>query len=229
MVRILMTIGILSISLIGRSQVNDSLFAVFNYLTPDGYGWIRIELMVNKTFVYTRGACMDHFFSNGHWKIKKDTLILNSDMQKNNIPVMIRESKAETRDSLYIGLATDLSGYLVKDAGFFYNDSIKSCMPAFDECRFYKGTVKRIKATFSNGLSSDWYTIKDPSTTYIEPVLNLNFALDRYFFLTNNKYLVQGKGLYPLYETIKKIRGKDKAVLVKDTALYFKQDREEDR
>ena len=202
---------------------NDSLFAAFNHKSSDGYGWISIQLKYNKTFNYLSGTDVQQVFSHGTWEFKKDTLILSSDLDKNNLPLFLKEFKTKKKDSLYIGWVKDLNNDVVKDATFFYNDTIETCMPVFDECSFYKGTVKRIKAVFSNNASSDWIAISDTSVTYIEPILGLNFSIDKYVFLSNKKFLLTKKGLYGLNETKRKVKGKDKIIFIKDASDFYER------
>jgi len=169
------------------------------------------------------GSDLEQSFSNGIWEFRKDTLILKSGLDKNNIPLLIREYKGEKKDSLSIAWMTNQNDEVVKDVMFFYNDSIQNCMPVFDECRFRSGTIKRIKAVFSNNLYSRWYTIKDAAVTYIEPVLPLDFSLDKYIFLKNKKFLLKKGGLYELKEVKKKIKGKYRSTLIRNTSVFYER------
>jgi hypothetical protein len=234
MLKLLMFISILCLSLIGYSQTDkgrikggmsgkDTLFAVFNWKSADGYSWARIELKFNKKFNYSSGTDLQQSFSYGFWEFRKDTLFLKSDLERSNIPLLFRESRAEKRDSLYVGWVKNLNGDVVKDAALFYNDSITNCMPVFDECRFYKGTIKRLKAVFSNNLSTQWYEMNDTSATYIEPVLNLSFSLDKYVFFANKRFLLSKKGLYELDEVKRRHKGKVSTFFVKNTSFFYKR------
>lgn len=199
----------------------DSIFAFYQYRTLEGFAGTSIKLNQNKSFYYSTGTDIQQSFSSGMWEIVKDTLILKSFINRDDIPVTITEITTEHEDSITIGLIKNLNGDIIKDATVFINgDTTINCMPAFDDCRFIKGSIRKVKLAFNNNCSTKWYELKNESTSRIEPIVNVDSPFNSYVFLSNKKYIIKKKGLYELREKIKKVNGNEKKILVKEPFFY---------
>jgi len=233
-IKIVPFLGCFIISMVNREESKDnitknlffnkdSVFASYQYRSPDGLAGTFIKLKYDKSFSYFTGTDIQQSFSSGKWEIIKDTLILNSFIKKDDIPIAMREMRVAPKDSLVVDWVKDLNGDIVKDATVFFNgDSVLSCMPVFDECKVKAGSVKKIKLAFSNNCTTKWYGLKDIASNRIEPILNIDFPLNKYVFLTNRKYLIRKSGIYELREDVRKVNGKEKAFLVREVSFFYK-------
>lgn len=203
--------------------IRDTIFRVYHHLSPDGHAGSAIKLKNDKTFSYSTGTDVQQFTSSGKWEIKNDTLILNSFLKRDDIPFVIKESAFGSLDSLTIAWVKNLNGDVVKDATVFVNDDTSaSCMPVFDNCVFPIGSVKKLRFTFNN-CSTDWYFLKNMGANKIEPVVNVDFYLDGYVFLHNQKYFMTKSGLYELKESIDRSNGQEPNSLIRDPSLFYKR------
>lgn len=222
-----------SISAIGKipkdsgafNDINrDSVFASYQYRDLTGYAAASILLIDNKNFYYKDGTDLEEYFSSGMWKIKKDTLILTSHFDRNNIPVSVTEYSSDFTDSVDIKWVRNINGDIVKDATIYFNgDSSKnSCMPVFSNCKRNKGVIGKIKIVFNN-CSTSWYELKNEFASQIEPVLKLDFVLDKYVFMEEKRYLIREQGLYELQEKEIFTNGEKRIVLTKVNSRFFKK------
>jgi len=116
------------------------------YCKTEKFAGICLQLKIDSNYLYSQGTDIHTSTSNGIWKIKKDTLILNSSIQKNNLAISIQEITSQKSDSLvFIEIPTNLSNDLMPDATIYINDdTLKHCMPAFiNDCRFLKRAIKK--------------------------------------------------------------------------------------
>ena len=83
---------------------SDSLYAKFSWDAHDNYHSALGEIILSKSgkFNYVSARpLMNKEFSKGFYKIIKDTLILNSELQPNNIKVSIEYLDSLNTDSAY--------------------------------------------------------------------------------------------------------------------------------
>ena len=180
---------------------NDSIYATYQYVSSTGFFSTTISLKRNYIYSYSSGTDIGEYVSSGQWEKVKDTFVLTSFLKKNDLPMTLKESIEESSDSFNINWVRNLNGDVMKDAIAVLNDEEQdTCMPIFDECKFKKGAVKRIKFKFINNMSTQWYALKNNKSTKVEPVLDVNFRLDNYVFFDKKKYLKVKNRLYELKE-----------------------------
>lgn len=201
----------------------DSIFASYRYRSPDSLAGTTITLKRDKTFSYSSGTDLQQVFSSGHWRMTKDTLFLINFINREDIPFTIKETETSIKDSLTIEWVKNLQGDIVKDAIVFINgDTTKSFMPAFSECTFAIGSVKKIKLAFNNKCTTKWHELTNESANKIEPIVNIDFPFNSYAFLAPQRYLVKKNGLYELNETVEKNSGRQTKTLIRGSIFYKK-------
>lgn len=104
----------------------DSLFAVYTWEAHDDYHSAAGEIVLTKKgrFFYKAFYPLNsHEYSEGAYRIKKDTLILTSDFQADNMKVAINYVDTTTSDSAYIRLTfpQNQNGDTLYNAYYFIN------------------------------------------------------------------------------------------------------------
>lgn len=202
----------------------DSTYATYQYRDSDGFSGTDISLNYNKNFYYSTGTDLQQFFSKGTWFIIKDTLILRSSIQKDEIPITIKVVSEEPQDSLIIDQVKNMNQDIVKDATvYFNNDTLKRCMPVFNECTAIRHGIRKIKLTFNNNALTKWHELGNIENGKIQVIVNVDFSLDNYKFLADKKYLIKKEGLYELREEVSNINGKENILLIKESLLFYKR------
>ena len=171
------------------------------YSITQEYFGTSLELKKDSSFSFSAGMHLQKYYSNGKWEKRKDTIILNSNFQKQDLPITIQEITTGNRDSLvFVDVTTNLSGDLIKDAIIYINnDTINKCMPAFEkDCKITKGILKTLKIELSNNITSKWHKITSSNCDTIKVVVLTSKLLDNYAFLQQSKLLITSTGLIPL-------------------------------
>jgi hypothetical protein len=179
----------------------DSIYAYYINTAPGGLALESITFKKNHTFTYLSGNDIQQISTKGTWKKIKDTFIVNSFVQRNNLPISIREFNDAASDTLIFDWVKNPNGDIMKGASIFINgDTTKGYMPVLDECRFVKGTVKKIRLTFDNSTSSKWYYLENRNAARVAVTINVNEPLVEYIFFHQMKFLVRQDRLYRLNE-----------------------------
>ncbi len=166
---------------------------------PD-YAWLEIELFKNHTFHYKGGDDLTgNKFSEGEWVKKKDTIILNSSLDSENVPVTIKYIRSGTgagRRSKIMPIK-NLNDSLLVLTGVLINSEASFCMPHLDTClgvAFKK--IDSIKVCFfETGLNSKWVRVTEENYDQLQIVADINFDPLEYRPIYNEKYIIAGKYL----------------------------------
>lgn len=194
------------------AATSDSVYAEYRFISPYKNGFESIVLKKDKTYNYVLENHIQHFSSAGKWEIRKDTLVLNSAVQKNDLPIIVKEDSIyNNAEYLQIDWVKNLQGDVMHDATIFINgDTSKSCMPVFENsCKIKKGDLKSLQIQLSNNVTSQSYTLKSTNTNHLTITVYLNYSLGMYIFFSNDKFIISGKKLYP---TEQKLTDKTKVV-----------------
>ncbi|MFC4262330.1 DUF5004 domain-containing protein [Ferruginibacter yonginensis] len=179
--------------------IGEDIFVEYRYISPSNDGVISLILKKDRTYTYLLSNHLQRFSSGGKWEIKKDTLTLNSFIQKNSLPVKVKADSIKTSSEyLRIDWVKNTAGDIVKDAEILINgDTSKSCMPTFDsDCKIKVGELMQLKVRLSNNVTSKWQNIKSSRINHIEITLDVPFALDSYIFYDKEKFILVGNKLY---------------------------------
>jgi hypothetical protein len=191
----------LSTNHFAHGQFIKRLSPVGVYCKTEEYSGICLELRADHTYLYSSGTDLHTDSSSGKWQFNKDTILLNSSIQKNDLPISIEEVISKNSESLiFIPILKNFSKDLVKDAIIYVNeDTAKYCMPVFkNDCKFVKGSVNKIRIVLSNNISSKWYSLNDSNCDTLKITVNTKNYLDNYIFMKNLKFVISPKGIIPL-------------------------------
>jgi hypothetical protein len=122
----------------------------------------------------------------------EDQLILNSDIQKNNLPIKVSYHSMDKsdKDVKKINFIKDLKGNPVDYAFVYINDDSTSCMDGDLLCTKEFKTIDSIKVRFENyGISSKWITV-EPFDGVIQITIQTYKNLRNYIVLNNRKYKI---------------------------------------
>ncbi|WP_118977022.1 hypothetical protein [Taibaiella koreensis] len=195
---------LLFISFNNYAQINDIEKVSGEYLvtdsTFDAGAHSRLSLFKNGQYKYETGTHLQIYHSYGVWKLKGDTVILNSSIDEENIPIMIKESKIDSlNESIVIALVKNLDGDIM-DASFKFNsDTTLVCDPLLqDGCLRKAGSIRNIKISFSSRASTKWYKIKNRKANLIEVIANVHDVLSLYLFFRNEQFFLKNGNLFYL-------------------------------
>ena len=139
-------------------------------------------------------------FSTGHWKISKDILTLNSDIQSNDLPIKLiyRSKEGSESDIKKIALIKDLKGSIIDYAFVYINNDTISCMDGDLICTGQYEKIDSIRVGFENhGISSKWIPVKTFDGV-LQIIIQTNRDLRNYIVLNNEKYKCSVNGLVKL-------------------------------
>lgn len=178
----------------------DTLEQKYVYYSEDSLGIISLDLGTNGSFEYHMSTDLWHKHSNGKWTIKHDTIVLNSGLQKNHLPVKIkRYRKSDLTGQIHFGWVVNQRGDILKDAQIFFNNNGGVyCMPTLEDCRVPIDSISTLKVMFSENVSSDWIAIKAKQNDSISLIVLADDYLSNYLFFEDDKYVIAGDTLYHL-------------------------------
>jgi hypothetical protein len=175
---------------------------ISRYRIADEYAGTSIELKTGNVFAFVSWDCKTKISSQGSWRRAKDTLILHSDFQQDDMPVRLSFKRNAADDSLKILLPKDATG---RDLAFvtvmLNNDSTTSFLTAADSLVFVTGYIHSIQFNFGYQALTKWLTV--PKGIAGEIHANLDFAIERlpvYYFMKEERYLAKGKKLYQIVD-----------------------------
>lgn len=176
--------------IIGEYKYSDSTFnaGMHSYLT----------LLKSGVYKYESGTHLQVYHSQGTWKLKGDTLILNSFINAQNIPITLRAKKVDSiKDEIVFGLVKNLDGEIMNASLFFDNDTTKSCDPLMEKgcTRKVSSSIKSFKVQFNGNASTKWYKLKRGKANLIEITANVHDVLALYLFFENEKYVLRNGSL----------------------------------
>ncbi len=184
-----------------RSEKASKIIGNYSYTATDSLSGIRLELNSDGHFKYSVGSDMQVMHSYGNWVLQKDTLTLNSSIDKEKIPVSIKEEIVDSlKEYIQIALVSNLDGEIMEDATLnFNNDTTTECIPLFGAgCNRKIGSVDNLCIRLNNGISSKWIRLKSKKANLLKITVDVHGMLGSYLFLVNQKYLYKNGNLYVL-------------------------------
>ena len=176
----------------------DSLLAVYSWSAGNQYhtAWGKLFLFKNKRYKYSSFyPFANEEYSEGNYKFRKDTLILNSDFQANNLPIRIEYSDTDIQDRP-LSFLRNLDGVLLRQARYFLNNdtsiagSYYADFPLTTYPKDFLTNIKTLKVEVSPGITSQWMPIEKNKRFIIVTVLSRkDFNEYHPKVLTNYKFL----------------------------------------
>jgi hypothetical protein len=175
----------------GKFKKVNSIIGKYRYLSQDKLSGITLTLNPNGTFDYDIGGDLVTYHSKGKWKKSKDTLILNSSLVKENIPLSITEEVVDSiQDYVHFNWINNLDNDAINATLSFNGDTLSQCEPfTGTNCQPKVGSIDSILVWFSNGAKSRWFQVKNRRANKISVTVSVHDVLERYIYLKNEKYL----------------------------------------
>lgn len=184
-------------------KTNDSLKNVqykYEYSEKDNFYRITIFLLRDGEYWYYENSCVMDLYSKGTWRLSKDALILNSEIQKNNVPVLLSltDDTCDVVSNSKFGVVKNLKGDYLTDAFVNVNADNVKCLPMAGSCVGEYKTVDSVRLIFENGFRSKWVHVKDSNDSHILLKVNTNLKISAFISFENFKYKVTKKYLKPI-------------------------------
>lgn len=184
-----------------KAGVNkDTIYATYHFVNEAQAEKIIVHFYKNKTYDYAVHGAHYDYYSKGTWKKKGRNIVVNSDVQKKNIPLTITQSHTNN-GSPYIQIddIKNSANFLFKDIEILINnDSSKSCLANVGtNCKIKKEDLKSIQVRLVGNTTSAWYPIEltDKNNT-LKIVVNIDFIPEFYLFYNNKKFVKKWGKLY---------------------------------
>lgn len=180
-----------------RGQIKVAkIYGSYCYSGTDSLSGITLDLNKNGTFFYTAGGDIESMHSSGRWILRKDTLVLNSLIDRNAIPISVKELMVDTlKDRMVISLQNSVDGEIVEAIIRLNSDTTTECIPLFGTgCDHKLGVIKNFRVDFNNGTYSKWYEVKNKMANLIEIIVNIKQVTA--MPIVNQRYLYRNDKLY---------------------------------
>ena len=183
-----------------RESINDSIVATYHFVNEAQSESILLELHKNKTYAFSVHGDHYDYYSKGTWERKGRTIVVNSSVQKKEIPVTITQSFTKS-GSPYIQIddIKNSTGFLFKDIEVLINnDTSKSCLANVgSNCKIKKQDLKSIQIRLIGNTTSAWHPIElTENNNTIKMVVDIDFIPEFYMFFKNKKFIKRGRNLY---------------------------------
>lgn len=184
----------------GSQEETTSDSTVYSFVNEAESETILLKLYKNHT--YTFAAHGDHYdhSSKGTWAKKGGTIVVNSTVQKKQIPITITQGYTKS-SSPYIQIddIKNSEGFLFKDIEILTNnDTSKSCYANLgSNCKIKKQDLKSIQIRLIGNTTSAWYPIAlAENNNTLKMVVDIDFIPEFYLFFKNKKFIKKGGKLY---------------------------------
>ncbi|MBO9660337.1 MAG: hypothetical protein J7527_16065, partial [Chitinophagaceae bacterium] len=130
---------------------------ISRYRIADEYAGTSIELKKGNRFAFVSWDCKVRISSSGSWRQVKDTLILHSDYQKDDVLIRFSFKKVSTDDSVRISYPKDASGKEILFIQVMLNfDSAFNYLMGVDNVSFAQGKIHSLRFDFGNNTRTKW-------------------------------------------------------------------------
>ena len=186
----------------------DSLLAVYSWSAGNQYhtAWGKLFLFKNKRYKYSSFyPFADEEYSEGNYKFRKDTLILNSDFQPNKVQVKVNYLDTSITDTAFkkINFIKNKNGKLIYNGYYLLNNDTTLngwYDPGLPFNKNLLNSIHSLKVLFNyNDFSSAWIPILT-NDKFIEVVILSDKDFDNYRnkVFTNYKFRMNKKMLVEL-------------------------------
>lgn len=178
-------------------NMSSKICGSYYYTAADSLSGVRLSVNKNGTFSYTAGGDIQSANSYGKWIMKKDTLVLNSSIDRNAIPITVEEIMVDSLSGrVILNLQNVLDGDIIGGIIRLNGDTTKECIPLFlTGCSHDVGTIKNFRVDFINGTYSRWYDLKNLKANLIKITSDVRDI--EAMQIVNQKYLYRNGKLFP--------------------------------
>lgn len=166
-----------------------------SYLWSAAESYERIELY-KSNFNYVYKSNDYYIYSNGIWNIENGELVLNSEIDSLNVPVLVQFTSLgdslRWRNLSNIVVPVNLKGNRFGDSRIFINNMSDYCFPYFDTCFGKITTIDSIKVDFGRGFHTAWIPVKQEPQKYLQVVVKSNVRLYEYVSFRKRRYKIAG-------------------------------------
>ncbi|GEM_PF-4565459 len=171
-----------------------SVTGKYCYFSEDSMFSIMLEVKPDSAFIYNEGNDLSVLHSQGTWRLIKDKLQLNSNLNSDRIPIQITERRVDTiKDYIQWRWVNNLKNDIMNATLAFNGDTTHLCEPfTGSNCNYRIGNVDSILVRFGNYAHSGWHKIKNKKANVIQVTALVDDLLEKYRFLSNQDFLIQG-------------------------------------
>jgi hypothetical protein len=183
-----------------RSKIEQAIIGNYQYLSSDKLSGQSLELGSDHTFKFYSGGDLSTYHSDGKWILKKDTLILVSTIQKDDIPVQVKEEVIDSiKDYIVFNWVNNADNDAMIATLSFNGDTSSICDPLIDyNCKMKIGSVDSILLKLGNNAVSKWYKVRNRNLNKIKITVPVHDVLAKYLFLEGERFLFRNGNLYPV-------------------------------
>ena len=154
----------------------------YAYECSDSYCEITLTLYKDNNYKYEVKSFMRDVFSSGKWTKKNNILIINSFIQKNEVPVKLVYSNDTSGmiKNFPISIVKNKKNELLLDGLVRINNDSLQCLPMSGVCIGDYKSIDSLKIVFDNGLSSRWLKVENKNFKKIIPVVQTDLSISSY-------------------------------------------------
>lgn len=183
-----------------KEEVNKNVQHHYRWESSDGHvAAIDLFLFKDQTFEYSIVSNIYNAYSIGNWNSDGSMVILNSDFQKETLPIKVSYRQRDTSDFTVkeIAFVRDLNEKPLSYAFVYINNDSTSCIDGDLLCIGDYKQIDRVKVVLeNNGPSSKWIRIS-PHDGLIQITVLTKRNLKNYMILKNKKYKFDNNKLKP--------------------------------
>lgn len=170
----------------------------YEFYNDDSLVFQQLKIFENHTYYYADGKHLLFSRSTGSWKLKGDTLLLNSAYPEEGFEIKVKETVSSNKKLKKFVF----NGVNVQNLPFpgvvLFRDRSEFIYLNTNSLNVSSANLKGFKVTLSNTVASKTYYIKDSSSGDFEILIPSDPVYNNYLFLSNKKMLVKNKSLYSL-------------------------------
>jgi hypothetical protein len=162
-------------------------------------GGVVLRLYKNKQYRYDVETSNYQGFGMGIWTSSDSEFVLNSFLQKENVPIKITYldsvSASERIHKIGMQIPVNLNGERLPDSRIFLNDDSIYAFPYFDTVVGSPIRVSRIRVDFGDGYTSRWTPIAPMAGKQLLIIAQIDFIPASYIVFKNERFRKTPKSL----------------------------------
>lgn len=174
-----------------KQDVDDGVVLKYQYI-GDVEGGVALRLFKNQQYRYDLITSGYEVFSSGIWTFNDSEFILNSFLQKEDVPIKINYldsiSSPERIHKIGMQIPVNLKGERLSDSRIFLNDDSAYAFPYFDTIVGTHARIDRIKVAFGNGFESKWIPLTLMPGKQLLVIAQIDFPLTSYLVFQNKRF-----------------------------------------
>ncbi len=190
---------------LGNNKRTQNIVGDYQFNSNNWLASVRVILNNDGTFLYYSGGDLVTYNSSGRWMLKGDTIVLNSDLLKNAIPIRVIESHIDSNEN-YINWSfiSNNKGEPLNATIVLNCDTSNICEPfMYTNCNQNIGSIDSFYILYDNNIKSDIYYIKNKNCNKIDIVTLIDHTLWQYQFLEDEKFIFKNNKLFRVSKSSK--------------------------